>query len=350
MKARLLFVLTATLVLLGFHYYAANLRRFHELSASVFVMNGVEVQIKGYDTTRKAFGKSLEDIREAFQNFEGRMSRFKADSEISRINREGADGPVPVDASTFAVLEASQAVAKVSSGAFDISCLPLLQLWKQAAKNKTLPDVNAIAAAKAKGNFQDIALDPVNRTVRIKAGMGLDLGGIAQGYFADKGAAILRQHGISRGLVNCSGEIAVFDDRKSPEPFSIAIFDPKTGSSETKVSLQQGAVSTSGNYARYVEIAGKKYSHIVDPVSGWPANRTASVTIQGPSAILADAWSTALAVIASRGEDPAKVLPPGFKVLALVVEAQEGDVGTTPAPRKKGKAASAETRATMRRR
>lgn len=319
-KARVAFLLISAALLLGFFTYTQNVRRYPELSASLFVMNGVEVEIKGYDCRQGDFEKAFGEIKNQFKALENRMSRFLPDSEISRINREGSKVSVKVDASTFQLLQESKRIFNGSRGAFDIACLPLLQLWKDSAKRGSLPTEGSIRAAKATGSAANIQLDPALFNVRIQPGMGLDLGGIAQGYFSDQGVEMLRKYGIPRGLVNCSGEIAVFDDRATPKSFSVAIYNPKTGKSDGKVELFSGAVSTSGNYARYFEVAGQKYSHIVDPVSGWPANRTASVTLQGPSAVEADAWSTACAVIASRGEDPYPILPEGFKILALVMD------------------------------
>ncbi len=243
------------------------------------------------------------------------MSRFKPGSDIAQINQLGPSSPVPVDPATFRILETSVQVSRASGGAFDISILPVILLWQQAGKQKQLPSPEAIAAAKARVSYQNIQLD--RGSVQIAPGMGLDLGGIAQGWFADEGIAILRKHGIRRGLVNCSGEIAVYDERPTPAPFSIAIYDPGTGKSSQTLKLTQGAVATSGGYYRFVEIAGQKYSHILDPLTGKPANGTTSITVQGPTATEADAWSTACAVLESRGLDPAKVLPAGFRIWGI---------------------------------
>ncbi len=320
-KARLAFLSLSAALLMGFFAYSQKIRTYPELSASLLVMNGVEVQIKGYGCRSKDFEAALQDIKARYRKLESLMSRFLPESEIFRINR--AQGFVQVDKGTFELLEISKQLYRESRGAFDIACLPLLQLWKEAAKAGKLPLESAILKARTAGSVETVQLDPVHLQVQIAPGMGLDLGGIAQGYFADQGVEILKNHGISRGLVNCSGEIAVFDDRERPEAFSIGIFDPVTFQSDGKVSMLKGAVSTSGNYARYFEVNGRKYSHIVDPVTGWPASQTASVTVQGPTAVEADAWSTACAVIAARGEDPYAALPSGFRILALVKDAAD---------------------------
>jgi len=322
MKTRALFLLSAALVLLGFFAYGRTVRNYYELSTTLIAMDGVEVEIKGYDTNRKTFGKAVEAFKERLRVLEDRMSRFKPGSDIARINQLGSSSPVPVDPATFRVLEISTQVSKASGGAFDVSILPVILLWQQAGKQKQLPSPEIIATTKTQVNYQNIRLD--NGSVRIAPGMGLDLGGIAQGWFADEGIAVLRRHGIRRGLVNCSGEIAVYDDRPTPAPFSIAIYDPSTGKSSQTLKLTQGAVATSGGYYRFVEIAGRKYSHILDPSTGLPANGTASITVQGPTATEADAWSTACAVLESRGTDPTPMLPAGFRVWGVRLNTPQG--------------------------
>lgn len=323
MKTRGLFLLSAALVLMAFFAYGRTVRTYYELSATLYAMGGVEIEVKGYDTNPQTFRKAFEEIKERLTLLEDRMSRFKAGSDITRINELGSTAPVLVDPATFQILQIAARISKDSGGAFDVSILPVIQLWKQAGKENRFPAPERIAATRAKVSHQRIFLD--QGTVRIAPGMGLDLGGIAQGWFADEGLAILRKHGIRRGLVNCSGEVAVYDDRSQPVPFSIAILDPRTGKADKHVALTQGAVATSGGYYRFVEIDGRKYSHILDPQTGRPAERTASVTIQGPSATEADAWSTACAVLAARGADPATVLPKGFRIWGLMLHSIPGN-------------------------
>lgn len=325
MKARVLFLVSAAVVLLAFHAYGRTLRNYYELSTTLPAMDGVEIEIKGYETNRQAFGKAVDEMRVRFEELEGRLSRFRPGSDVSKVNEEGASTPVPVDPVTFSLLEKSLRVSEASDGAFDASILPVIQLWKKAGQEGRVPDAAAVASAKALVAYRAIALDPVKRTIRIQPGMGLDLGGIAQGLFADEGIAILRRHGIRRGLVNASGEVAVYDDRPAPESFSIAILDPLTGKSGQTVKLTKGAVATSGGYYRFVEIAGHKYSHILDPRTGKPADGTVSITVQAPTATEADAWSTACAVLASRGQDPSKSLPAGFQAWGVVLNAPQSN-------------------------
>lgn len=324
MKARVLFLVSAALVLLAFHAYGRTLRTYYELSTTLPAMDGVEIEIKGYETNRTTFSKAVEEMRLRFEELEARLSRFRPGSDITKVN-EAPGTPVVVEPVTFHLLQRAVQVSEASEGSFDASVLPLIQLWKKAEQEGRLPTPEAVTAAKAKVAYRAVRLDPARRSVQIEPGMGLDLGGIAQGLFADEGIAILRKHGVRRGLVNCSGEVAVYDDRPTPETFSIAIFNPTTSQNDQTVKLTHGAVATSGGYYRFVEIAGKKFSHILDPATGRPAGKTLSITIQAPTATEADAWSTASAVLASRGQDPAASLPPGFRAWGVLLNDPTND-------------------------
>lgn len=318
MKARIGFLLAAALVLGLFGVYAGTFRTYHELSTTLLAMGGVEIEVKAYGTNRRAFGSAVSEIEGRFRELEARLTRFRPASDIGRINAAAGGPPVAVHEDTLRVLLQAQGVSQASHRAFDVSVLPLLQLWKDAAKAQREPTDPERAAALARVDAARIAIDPVHRTVGVPEGMALDLGGIGQGLFADEGARILRAHGIRRGLVNASGEVAVFDDRPQSEPFAIGILDPRTGGQDGVVRLVRGAVATSGSYRRGVEVSGRHRSHILDPVRGTPADGTLSITVEGPTALEADAWSTACAVLASRGVDPRSVLPPGFRLHALI--------------------------------
>lgn len=318
MKARIGFLLGVALILGLFGVYGWTFRTYHELSTTLLAMGGVEIEVKGYGTNRRAFGQAVSEIEGRFRDLEARLTRFRPTSDIGRINAAAGGGPVEVHEDTLRVLLQAQRVAQTSQRAFDVSVLPLLQLWKDAAKAQREPTDQERAAALARVDAARIVIDPTRRTVRLPEGMAVDLGGIGQGVFADEGARILRAHGIRRGLVNASGEVAVFDDRPQPEPFAIGILDPRTGGQGGAVRLVRGAVATSGSYRRGVEVSGRHRSHILDPVSGTPADGTLSVTVEGPTALEADAWSTACAVLASRGVDPRPMLPQGFRLHALI--------------------------------
>lgn len=318
MKARTGFLLGAALILGLFLGYGRLFRTYPELSATLLAMGGVEIEVKAYGTTRRAFGKALGEIEGRFRELEARLTRFRPASDIGRMNLAAGKERVAVHEDTLRVLRQAQAVSAASARAFDVAVLPLLQAWKAAGQQQREPGAQELAAAVARGDCTRIGIDGAARTVLLPEGMAVDLGGIGQGVFADEGARILRAHGIRRGLVNASGEVAVFDDRPRPEPFTIGILDPRTGRADRTLQLARGAVATSGSYRRGVEVSGRHRSHILDPLTGRPADGTLSVTVEGPNATEADAWSTACAVLASRGLDPAAFLPAGFRLHALV--------------------------------
>ena len=185
-----------------------------------------------------------------------------------------------------------------------------------------MPGTGLLEDARARTGMQHVRLDPVKKTVYFDVpGMSIDLGGIAKGYFCDEGVAILRSYGIRRGIVNAAGDLVAFDDRETPRPFRIGIRSPAGDGLETTVEIPGGAVMTSGNYERYVTIEGKRYSHIINPVTGRPANQCRSVTILGPSGMVADALATGVAVCLSDHIPYDHMVPATYQVLDPLVGA-----------------------------
>ncbi|MDP2875200.1 MAG: FAD:protein FMN transferase, partial [Holophaga sp.] len=170
MKARGLFLLSAAIVLVAFFAYGRTIRTYYELSATLHAMGGVEIEVKGYDTNPQTFKKAFEEIKQRLIVLEDRMSRFKAGSDITRINELGSTAPVPVDPATYQILQTAARISEGSGGAFDVSILPVIQLWKQASKANQFPAPERIAATRAKVSYQGILLD--QGAVRISPGMG----------------------------------------------------------------------------------------------------------------------------------------------------------------------------------
>ncbi len=150
--------------------------------------------------------------------------------------------------------------------------------------------------------------------------MELDLGGLAKGYMCDEGIRILRESGISRGMVNAAGDLVVFDDREEIEPFRIGVRSPQARDQVMDtIDVEQGAVMTSGDYERYVTIEGKRYSHILNPTTGYPAEKCRSVTVLGPTGMDADAYATAAAILVSEDQPTTGRIPAPYVVMDPVV-------------------------------
>jgi len=273
-------------------------------------------KLKRFDATREMMGTlvtvtlwapSEQKAREAgdaafaeIARVDSLMSAYRADSEISKINRRAGEEAVPISDEMLEVLMLSAKYGELSGGAFDISIAPLMKLWKTAERNGAMPDEAAIKEAAALTGYENIALDEKAQTVRFaKPLMEVDLGGIAKGYSVDLAMAELSRHGITAALVNAGGDIATMGRPPNAKAWRVGIQKPGRSNARLPevVHLTTGAVATSGDYERFVEIAGKRFSHIKDPRTGMPAAKACSVTVIAPDATAADALATACSVL-----------------------------------------------------
>ena len=223
------------------------------------------------------------------------LSDYRPDSELSRLN-DAAGGP-PRAASPLMrdAIEASIFNSSVTHGAFDPTVGPLVGLWREARKSGRLPDPGALAAARTLVSRADLRLDRAGGTVRLaRPGMRLDFGGIGKGFAADRALAVLRGLGFPRAMVACAGDIAVGDPPPGRSGWRIRI-----GADENAPVAVVSAcgVSTSGDTEQFVEIDGRRYSHIVDPRTGLGVERVVSASVIDANATNADARATALCVL-----------------------------------------------------
>lgn len=195
------------------------------------------------------------------------------------------------------ILKKSQYVSEITGGAFDITVGLLENIWGFRTDKPHLPEKEEIIDALSKIGYKDISL--TDSTVSFKKeGMVIDFGGISKGYAVDRAVEILKKEGIKAGIVDAGGDLKVFGKKPNGGKWLIGIRDPeRKGAIIKRVSIDEGAVATSGNYERYFIKNGKRYHHILDPKTGYPANRCVSVTVVTKDAILADALATGLFVL-----------------------------------------------------
>jgi thiamine biosynthesis lipoprotein len=251
------------------------------------------------EAAEAAFGeiKRLEDL----------LSSFKADSVVSRINSAGTT-EVLLDEDTFFVLERAKYFYEQSGGAFDVTVLPLLELWGFHGTHHRVPSDEEIKKAMEKIGCNKMILDRTKRSVRfVKPDMKIDLGGIGKGYAADKAVEILKRGGIKSAVVAVAGDIYCLGNKPDGRKWTIGIKDPRAKDKIIKdIELQDEAVSTSGGYERFFELNGKKYSHIMNPVTGRPVeNNLLSATVISQESVASDALATAAMVL---GEGKAEKL------------------------------------------
>ena len=229
------------------------------------------------------------------------MSDYIPDSELSKLckmNESKPAGRVTVSDELFFVLSKAHEVSKLSDGAFDVTIGPIVRLWRQARKDRQLPERDVLEAALKRVGYKNLELDPIEKTVSFKiAGMQLDLGGIAKGYAADEGLKTIGKFGLKSALVAASGDIAVSKAPPGRDGWTIDI-EPLPGSKEQRqLVLVDAAVSTSGDSEQFVEIAGTRYSHIVDPRTGIGLKGRRSVTVIARRGIEADSLTKMASIL-----------------------------------------------------
>jgi thiamine biosynthesis lipoprotein len=270
------------------------------------------------------------------------MSSYRSDSEVAALDRCGvAGGEMEVSADIDTVLRAAQWAAKISAGAFDVTIAPILRLWGFGTDAAGVPAPEKIAARLPLVNFHNMALAnaAANGTeksrVRFRqSGMVIDLGGVAKGYAVDRGLAVLVQAGVRDAMITAGGDLRAIASPMTSGRRYIWIRHPRADTAGNKTigaekknffgrfRLDAGAVSTSGDYERSFIKDGKRYHHIIDPRTGFPAVKAVSATVVAKTSIQADALSTALFVLGpERGIALADSLP---AVEAMIIYFEEG--------------------------
>jgi thiamine biosynthesis lipoprotein len=227
------------------------------------------------------------------------FSDYRPDSEVSRLAARHGE-PVVVSRELFDVLDRAIEIARLTGGAFDPTVGPLVVLWREARRSGRLPDHASLQAARANVGWQWVELDRRDRTVRLRrAGMRLDLGGIAKGYILQAAVRTLAARGITRVLLEAGGDIVAGDPPPGRKGWSIELpddeaIDPTFTNRAT--NLSNAAVATSGATFQFIEIDGIRYSHVIDPRQGFGVTHDRVARVIAPDAATADALATALTI------------------------------------------------------
>jgi thiamine biosynthesis lipoprotein len=250
------------------------------------------------DTARRAAAAGFARVAELDQI----MSDYKQTSELMQLCKKFAARvvePVKVSDDLFFVLQRAEEMSRKSSGAFDVTVGPVVQLWRLARRTQELPDDREFAAARSKVGYEKVELNPLTKSVRLTTpGMQLDLGGIAKGYAADEVLKLLKDRfGITRALVAASGDIACGDPPPGKDAWTVDIAPIARGQKVRSLKLANAAVSTSGDLEQFVVIKGVRYSHVLDPRTGLGLTGQRSVTVIAPRGGTADSMTKAVSVL-----------------------------------------------------
>jgi thiamine biosynthesis lipoprotein len=244
-------------------------------------------------------GAVVEAVDRAFREMESlgrRLSYYSESSEVKKINASAGKEPVRVSKHTLEVLRIALRVSRITGGAYDVTVGPLLKLWD--FKNGRVPDPEEIRKALRKVDYRKVRLDPLKGTVFLpEEGMEIHLGGIIKGYLADRAVEVLRDLGMKAGLVAVGGDVRVFGSKPGGRAWRIGVRDPRGEGILALLELTDVAVSTSGDYERFFLREGKRYHHLIDPRTGYPAGELASVTVLASSSAFADALATGLFIL-----------------------------------------------------
>ena len=264
---------------------------------------GVDVRIVLYAATE---AKAVQAAGSAFRRIaqlDDIMSDYRASSELMMLCAKSGGPPTQVSAELFKALERSQEVSARSNGAFDVTCGPIIQLWRAARKAKTLPNPETLRAAIKITGWKNMILDRSRHSVQLSLkGMRLDLGGIGKGYAGDCAQEVLKQCGIRSALVEAGGDVVVSNSPPGKKGWIIRIDSAGKNSTgknaaATDLAFANCAISTSGDAEQFVEIDGKRYSHIVDPHTGLGLTTRIAVTVVAKNGLTSDSLTKVVSVL-----------------------------------------------------
>ncbi|WP_343485668.1 FAD:protein FMN transferase [Allomuricauda sp. d1] len=242
---------------------------------------------------------NIEEAVSEIVRIEKMISSWDADSETALINKNAGIKPVKVSYELYSLIERSKKISEITDGAFDISYASMDRLWKFDGSMNSFPTKSQIQKSVSKIDYKKVKLDPKSQTVFLQdAGMRIGFGAIGKGYAADKAKEFLMSKGVKAGLINASGDLTTWGTKATGEKWMIGIANPL---SKDKVfswlPIVESSVATSGNYEKYLEFNGERYSHIIDPRTGYPTKGVQSVSIFAKDAELCDALATAVFVM-----------------------------------------------------
>lgn len=265
--------------------------------SSILMGSSFEITVVAED---EDFAKeSLAIAKKEIIRIEDLISSWDQKSETSRINRNAGIAAVEVSKELFDLIFRAQQISKLSSGAFDLTFAAIDKLWNFDGKESEMPNPDTLKASVFHIGYQLIELDEESLTVFLpKKGMKIGFGAIGKGYAADRAKQLLVERGVLGGIINASGDMNTWGTKPDGSSWTIGIVNPMN---KKKVfswfSLEHNAVVTSGDYEKFTQINGRRYSHIIDPRTGIPSQGIVSCTVFAGKAELADAIATAIFVM-----------------------------------------------------
>jgi thiamine biosynthesis lipoprotein len=285
----------ALIFLLVFTNLTFSQKRFTKVTKLMGSRYDITVIAKDSVQANKYIQLAINEIK----RIEKSISSWKTDSETALINNNAGVKPVKVSKELFDLIKRSKIISKLTDGAFDISYASMDKIWKFDGSMKSFPSKEKIKKSVAKVGYRNIILNEKDTTVFLKLkGMKIGFGGVGKGYSADKAKQLLMRKGVKAGIINASGDMNTWGKQPNGKDWYVAITNPfNKNKAFALLPLKQGAVVTSGNYEKYVMFNGKRYTHIINPKTGYPSSGIVSVTVFAPKAEMADALATSVFVM-----------------------------------------------------
>lgn len=269
---------------------------------------GARVRILLYTTQPQVAKRAVEAAFARIAELDKIFSDYDNGSELMRLVERFAEGPAdPVEVSheLYDILTRAESISRSTGGAFDVTAAPLIRQWRRAFREKKMPSAENLAKARERVGFERIRRIEPGRKISLEPGTRIDLGGIAKGYAAAAALQVLRQKGIDRALVAVAGDIAVGSAPPGQSGWAVEVagLNPNTDAPLARLRLCDATISTSGDAERFVEIEGRRYSHIVDPRTGLGLTRRATVTVINQDGSASDAYATSLYLLGADGPE-----------------------------------------------
>lgn len=246
--------------------------------------------------------KNIDEIIAEISRIEHLISDWKPTSQVSEVNQNAGIRAVKVDKEVFELTKRALHLSEITNGAFDISFAAMDRIWKFDGSMTEMPTPEAIKKSVEKVGYKNIILDSLNSTIFLKLkGMKIGFGALGEGYATNKCQEMMLAKGIKSGIVNATGDMSVWGTQPDGKPWNIGITNPfRPNDISAVISLKNTAITTSGSYEKFVVFDGKRYAHIINPVTGYPATGLYSVTVLGPNAETANGFSTSAMVLGKK--------------------------------------------------
>lgn len=278
----------------------------------------VRVEVCYVDTRRSDLTVVMDRLWTRWEEIDRRFNPYSETSDISRLNRAAAQ-PVDVHEDVWDLLSRARPAAQATRGAVDVTVGPLIAFWNKMAAEGRLPSREEVLEAKALVGLDRLRLLPENRAQLTDPAASVDLSSYVSGYALDEALRILKEGRFHNFMVDAGGEIYAAGSNCAGRPWHVGLQDPSVpGKLADVLELRDRAVSTSGDYEKFLEIGGNRLSHIINPLTGYPVAGAASATVVAPTGYEADMLSTALCVLGPvDGLRLIRDLGPGYAAMML---------------------------------